>query len=485
MKLQVLHKGLIFLVVAFALIGVFFFQLFQLVSKAERLAASDVKLSHLVNILDAATIEYADGLSDLGVSVFSRRHSDVDPAVHEAKIRKLLDEVRSVAGDDPSTNELLSEADKLAREEAAVLSASAAKTEAGGTDSPSIQTFLQYLPVVKSFGKRVMSLRNHLIEKRAELEAARLQERQTNDQIKKQVVAGLVASVFFLLLVTVVFLKDITYRLSVLVRNAQAIPSGQKLIAEVAGSDELAYLDGVLHSVTDQLIAAGDYRKTMMGMIAHDLRAPITSAQLSLNLLLESHKDQTVAAESKRISRVRDNLGRLLALIEDLLTIDKLQQGKLELNCDWVDVRTIVEESFGILRPVASAKDISMINEAGESLIDADKKRLLQVFQNLLSNAIKYSSPGGLITVRTQLEPKHIKMMVVDQGTGIPEDKQAMLFEKYYQVDKSDASLGFGLGLAISKLIVTAHGGSIGVESVAGQGSTFWFTLPLDEDAET
>ncbi len=112
----------------------------------------------------------------------------------------------------------------------------------------------------------------------------------------------------------------------------------------------------------------------------------------------------------------------------------------------------------------------------------ADRVRILQVLTNLISNAIKYSAEGGKIEISGRIKDSSVTVAVKDNGRGIDEQELPFVFDKFFQASNSSGSRGFGLGLAISKLIIVSHGGNLGAESAAGSGSTFWFSLPLDEE---
>ncbi len=238
----------------------------------------------------------------------------------------------------------------------------------------------------------------------------------------------------------------------------------------------------MLHRASQQLSEAAMHRKSLMEMVAHDLRAPLMAARLSLDLMLNSEQSASIATESQRITAIKDNLNRLIGLLEDLLTIDQLEAGKLHLNLDLANIRTLVDESFQLVHALSVSKDVVLLNEAGTSTIVGDGPRLVQVLTNLLANAIQHSPPKSTVRVQSVLEPHQLKVLIIDSGQGIAAESQAGLFEKFSQPDRKPGSKGFGLGLAISKLIVTEHGGTIGVESSAGNGAKFWFAIPLDDE---
>jgi two-component system sensor histidine kinase BaeS len=279
------------------------------------------------------------------------------------------------------------------------------------------------------------------------------------------------------LILLVAFLQDITNRLAVLVKNAETIPKGQTMTRRVSGSDELAYLDKVMHQVSAELRVASDYRNTLMTMLAHDLRSPLSAAQMTLRSFLaqNTHSDKQ---EQSRLKGASQNINRVISLVEDLLTIDKLEAGKLELQRELIEAKAFIDDSFEAVRALAEAQDVVLKNDVGSIVIDADRLRMMQVMQNLLSNAIKHSPKKGTITVTSEQRPSEMVLRVVDEGSGISPEYAGKLFEKFYQAGTGQE--GFGVGLAITKMIVVAHGGRCGATANSDVGSTFWIALPAD-----
>src|SRR5205823_9093347 len=141
----------------------------------------------------------------------------------------------------------------------------------------------------------------------------------------------------------------------------------------------------------------------------------------------------------------------------------------------------LVDHAIEVMSPMAQNQQVSLSASRSELFIHADRDRIIQCLTNLLSNAIKFSEPGGLVKVDVNSMGKQARFEVSDRGPGIPEGKKDSIFERFHQVDTSDSRKrgGTGLGLAISRNIVEQHGGKIWVESQVGQGSTFFFTIPL------
>src|SRR5262249_41477819 len=139
-------------------------------------------------------------------------------------------------------------------------------------------------------------------------------------------------------------------------------------------------------------------------------------------------------------------------------------------------------ESIATVEPLANDKNLALNNDVKSVVVEADKVRLLQVLNNLLTNAIKYSPKEGTVNISAEIKPHEIIFRVTDEGPGIPLEKAKALFQTYYQVDERDGKTGFGLGLAISRMIVDTHGGNVGAFPNDERGSTFWFSLPSAVD---
>jgi len=275
--------------------------------------------------------------------------------------------------------------------------------------------------------------------------------------------------------------------LALLVENARRLPSGVPLTETVGGSDELAYLDSVLHEASDELKRAAEHREQLMEMVAHDLRSPLMSSQISLELLTSDKVPEPPPAAKRHIVGVKHNIALLVGLVNDLLTVDKLEAGKLELGPEDFNLARVVEEASQTVTGLALRRQIAVINNCSQTLVHADKARVMQVLINYLSNAIKFSPKQSQITISDEVAPEASHMLrisVRDQGPGIEEGQRKRLFERFYQAKSGKESKGFGLGLAICKLIVESHGGRVGVESEVGKGSIFWFTIPLADQQD-
>jgi len=171
-------------------------------------------------------------------------------------------------------------------------------------------------------------------------------------------------------------------------------------------------------------------------------------------------------------------------LIQDLLDVSRLRSGSLQLNPEKLDVSQIASESLDAQTPLVSSALLEIGFEKDPNLppILADRRRIRQVFENLIGNAIKFTQPGGRIELRASAREGDVLFSVADTGCGIRWDQLPHVFDLFWQARGEDAKRGAGLGLPIVKGIVEAHGGRVWAESVPGQGTTFFFTVPTAPD---
>ncbi len=225
-------------------------------------------------------------------------------------------------------------------------------------------------------------------------------------------------------------------------------------------------------------------KEEFIAMVSHDLRAPLMSIQLTLSSLNKLQpqnfapdlKEQIIAAERNSIS--------LIGLINDLLDIEKMESGRLQLDMVDTMIQDLFENTSAKLGAVAREKSIKIEFETSELEFLADRGRLEQVLVNLLSNAIKFSEAGSSVKLLAALQGRMLEVKVVDSGPGIPQEHSKRIFDRFQQVRKSDSERGSGLGLAICKLIIESHAGTIGVRPAEnGKGSEFWFKIPYRRTA--
>jgi len=246
---------------------------------------------------------------------------------------------------------------------------------------------------------------------------------------------------------------------------------------------ELEELAGVLNAMFDRLEGAFERQARFTADASHELRTPLTVLRTHAELALT--RPRPAEEYRQTIETCLRASTRMTAIIEGLLTLARADADKLDLRQEPVDLRLVVEESVALLRPLADSKDVSLTTHCEPAEVAGDSLRLAQVVTNLLSNAVRYNKPGGAVQVGLTVSSGAAELSVTDTGCGIPDEDQPHIFERFYRVDKarSRASGGNGLGLAICKSIVEAHGGTIGFTTELNKGSTFWARLPAVNSA--
>jgi PAS domain S-box-containing protein len=221
-------------------------------------------------------------------------------------------------------------------------------------------------------------------------------------------------------------------------------------------------------------------KREFVASVSHELRTPLASIRGSLGLLAAGVLGELGEEAREAVAIAERNALRLLTLINDILDLERLEAGKIELHPQNVTVQSLLDRAAETVCAFAEQQGISLEVPPSPVMVTVDSDRLVQVLVNLLSNAVKFSSRGGRVTLTASEKDDVVELRVADQGRGIPAEDQQAIFERFRQVESSDSRRegGTGLGLAISRGIVEQHGGSIGVESVLGKGSTFWVRVP-------
>jgi PAS domain S-box-containing protein len=217
--------------------------------------------------------------------------------------------------------------------------------------------------------------------------------------------------------------------------------------------------------------------------VSHELRTPLTSIRGALGLLSSGMLGPVPEKGLRMLQIAVTNTDRLVRLINDILDLERIDSGKIELTRVAVTAEDLMTEAVDGVSSMAAAADVEIRigQEAIHTVLSVDRDRILQTLTNLLSNAIKFSPRGTVVSLSAESKGGTFTFAVADHGRGVPPEKRELIFERFKQVDASDSrdKGGSGLGLAICRSIVNAHGGVIWVESAPGDGSVFQFTVPL------
>jgi two-component system, NtrC family, sensor histidine kinase KinB len=253
----------------------------------------------------------------------------------------------------------------------------------------------------------------------------------------------------------------------------------------LAIGDKLTEFSGaaiILQDVT-KFRLMDDAKTNLVGTVSHELKTPLTSLRMALYLLLEQNLSALSQQQRELLEDARDDADRLLRILESLLDLTRLESGASSLERSAVSVAALMRQVAGEAHPFVDAAGqrlaVVIAPELGGATFSVDEGRIRHVFINLLTNASKFTPHGGFITLHAAPEGSgFIRFSVRDKGPGIPSDSIGRIFDRFYRAPNQEKRSGAGLGLAIAREIVVAHGGSIACASVEGEGTEFYFVLP-------
>jgi signal transduction histidine kinase len=300
-------------------------------------------------------------------------------------------------------------------------------------------------------------------------------------------VGGVAVSVLLAGLLFTYFMRHIYEGIRRMMENTHRVAQQKPLLPASNESDELGQLDRTFHEMAAAVDASILEQKRLQqlkadffNMVTHDMRTPLSSIVLSIESLSSGLSGPMPKEADATLARAETNANMLINLITDLLDLEKAETEGVVLHPEEFSVKIACEEVEELVEPLAQRNGVTIRVECEVDEANADRYRFMRVLTNLLSNAIKFSPKGAEVVVHARHDDDGLRVEVIDQGRGVPEESIATIFERYSQVEYDDSrkKRGAGLGLAIAKVFVEAHGGKIGVESEVGKGSRFWFWLP-------
>jgi signal transduction histidine kinase len=267
---------------------------------------------------------------------------------------------------------------------------------------------------------------------------------------------------------------------------APAFPSGPVLMANCAPvKDEKGQIIGVVTVLRDitELKALDKAKSTFVSLVAHEVQAPLAAIEGYLDIILDGGAGENSEKTRKILDRCRERTGGLLALIQDLLAISRMQSGRIAREKEKLRLSDVLKEVVELMKGEALERGLEIAAEIPEDLppISANREDLTRVFTNLMDNAIKYNPAGGRVFLRAKAVDAFLQVEVQDTGIGIPPEEKDKIFDEFYRVKNKDTKGigGTGLGLSIAKKILEAHNGHLEVESQLHEGSTFRVLLPI------
>ena len=244
---------------------------------------------------------------------------------------------------------------------------------------------------------------------------------------------------------------------------------------------ETKQISGTINKTLEKLKAVDQSRQEFVSNVSHELKTPITSIRVLADSLM-GMEDTPKELYQEFMHDISDEIDRESKIIDDLLTLVRMDKASSGLSCSQVQINGLIEMVLKRLRPIARKRNIELIFESKRDVsADIDEVKFSLAVNNLVENAVKYNKEDGWVRVTLDADHKFFYLKVADSGIGIPAEFKERVFERFYRVDKarSRETGGTGLGLAITKSVVLMHHGAIRVDSVEGEGSTFMVRIPL------
>lgn len=325
----------------------------------------------------------------------------------------------------------------------------------------------------------------------AEVELAMRDLNQEGLRSSRNALAGLALSSLVGLLGAVFLAYSMIRPLRELISGIRSL-SNNKNSAPVTihSKDELGEVAAAFNEMTEQLRQEETLRSDFISMLSHEIRTPLTSIRESVSMIEEEVMGPITERQRKFLNIAGSEIDRICDLLNHLMQASRMEPGTIKIKHDPLDIYNLVTSVIESLRPSAESKQLRLICEipTGVPPVRGDAQFLTQVFLNLLGNAIKFSDRASCIYLRIAdaVKPHQLLFSVADSGPGISETDKRHLFNKFYRSPSVRGHQdGVGLGLSITKNIIEAHSGTIWVESLVGQGSTFSFTLPIAKASDT
>jgi signal transduction histidine kinase len=299
-------------------------------------------------------------------------------------------------------------------------------------------------------------------------------------QVIPLIVSGALLNVVLVAILALALGQKTLARLSALMSNMQSFAERKNELVLLRGDDELAEVDQKFNQIASERNRAEQFRNTLLETMTHDIRSPLSSAMLTLEMVLWEPASEK---NSGRLRRLCSELKRLVRMADGILSIGRIECGRFELQKESIRIEQLLEPALDAMRGIAEAKQVELRTSYVSDHLVCDADKLIQVLVNLLSNALKFAPARSDITITVRKNQGCVRFEIKDQGPGVPIELQANLFKRFVQLDQevNIKKHGTGLGLYVSALLVESHAGAIGVLTPADGGACFWFEIPSNE----
>ena len=285
------------------------------------------------------------------------------------------------------------------------------------------------------------------------------------------------------LIVAVIITRSIKKPLDLMRAKTVKISQGNFLgDLEVSSPPVISELAVAINTMCHKLQEVDEIKSDFFSHMSHELRTPLTSIREGSTMLLDGLGGEISEKQDRVLKIIVQESNRMIGLVNALLDLSKMEAGMLKYQFTPTNLAVMVKELLEGLAPLAETKKISIDNRIGDMQpVRVDQERMLQVFRNIIGNAIKFTRDNGRIEITAKVNDGFVEVAVHDNGIGISEENLERIFHKFQQITPKEGQkiMGTGLGLATVKQIILAHGGKVWATSQLGQGTTFYFTLPL------
>jgi len=235
----------------------------------------------------------------------------------------------------------------------------------------------------------------------------------------------------------------------------------------------------------ERLAEANRMKSEFVKIVSHQLRSPITNLSWAIDILMSGEMGKVEEKQTEYLKILKENSSRMIDLVKDLLIVSRIEEGSLMIKREKISIEPIIKKLISRFEPFVLASNVEIKFEAGENLpqVFIDAHQIEIVIENLFDNAIRYIKGEGEIKIKLKQRDKTLYFEIKDTGVGIPKDDQKFIFQKFFRSENAirQQTQGSGLGLFIAKSIIERFDGQIGFESEENKGSTFWFTLPINQ----
>ncbi len=289
---------------------------------------------------------------------------------------------------------------------------------------------------------------------------------------------GVSCNIILVLVLSAYFIRTILSRLITMTDNTRRLTAKQPMNPVVAGSDEIAKLDLAMHEMADAIEVAQKERQAFLAMVSHELRTPLNSIRGTIEILTMGIAGPINERSNETLLKSDKTLEELLSVINDLLDLEKMEAGKLNLDRKTSYLEFCISKAAATLKELAEAKDLRIVENETNAELSIDADRITQLIRILVCNAIQHSKAGSEVQIEAIENDTEVTVRVIDSGPGVPEEMRKQLFERFRKMPGSDETIAKGMGLPIARKIAEAHEGKIGFIDNPEGGSTFFFTLP-------